>query len=331
MAYRPITDIWMLCRPKVAYYGAYPAGFLERARYLLGVTINDPVLHICGGRVREYQSGPMKGKGLGVNDRTVDLDPNLDPDYLLDVRRIGVAPGDVTPCLQRIEGEWTPVEFENTPDDDEGVWRRDLDPPREPYYACLIDRPYTEDDADEYAVTDRTNLPSLNDLLRRALAVTRIGGRVGVLDYYFPRPPRDGITLVATIGVLTGWGNRIRCFSVFERKAHNPLEHNVTGEKTEEEEEADTLPEPQPVDVATGEAVEGSAVGKTVVMAHPEDVEASPGTVGPAVAPARKKRKKKRPAAAAAAPAQKKTKASKKKLIKKKKKRRRAASTDGFE
>lgn len=37
MSYRPITDFWILARPKVKYYGAYPSGFLERARALVGV------------------------------------------------------------------------------------------------------------------------------------------------------------------------------------------------------------------------------------------------------------------------------------------------------
>jgi hypothetical protein len=32
VSYRPITDVWILARPKVKYYGAYPNGFLERAR-----------------------------------------------------------------------------------------------------------------------------------------------------------------------------------------------------------------------------------------------------------------------------------------------------------
>lgn len=30
-SYRPICDLWILARPKVKYYGAYPNGFLERA------------------------------------------------------------------------------------------------------------------------------------------------------------------------------------------------------------------------------------------------------------------------------------------------------------
>ena len=280
MAYRPLTDTMLLCRPKVPYYGAYPSGFLERARYLLGVTINSPVLHICGGRVKDYQSGPMRGKGLGPHDRTVDLDPSVEPDYLLDVRRIGVNPGDVTPCLQlnRDSYEWEPATFENT-EDDEGVWRTDHDRVhrvRHPYHACLIDRPYTEEDADKYGETDRTHLPALNDLLRRALSITREGGRVGVLDYYFPRPPRDGVKLIFVGGVLCGWGNRIRCFSVYERTAHNPLEYNVTGEKTEDEEVAATLPEPDVVNAATGQLVLFGEEGTTVTLMPIDDVPKKP-------------------------------------------------------
>jgi hypothetical protein len=42
--YRPITDTWILERAKLKggqkYYGAYLGGFPERARALLGVTIN---------------------------------------------------------------------------------------------------------------------------------------------------------------------------------------------------------------------------------------------------------------------------------------------------
>jgi hypothetical protein len=81
MGYRPITDIWILARPKVRYYGAYPAGFLGRARALLGVTIDDPVLHVCSGKVLDYPYS-----GVGARDMTLDLDPALKPDYLQDAR-----------------------------------------------------------------------------------------------------------------------------------------------------------------------------------------------------------------------------------------------------
>src|SRR3954462_8336525 len=79
VSYRPITDFWILARPKVAYYGAYPNGFLERARALLGVTPFDPVLHVCGGKARDY---PAKPRGVGPSDRPLDLDAALRPDYL---------------------------------------------------------------------------------------------------------------------------------------------------------------------------------------------------------------------------------------------------------
>ena len=46
MSYRPITDVWILARSKVPYYGAYPAGFLHRARTLLGVDAVGAVLHV---------------------------------------------------------------------------------------------------------------------------------------------------------------------------------------------------------------------------------------------------------------------------------------------
>jgi hypothetical protein len=78
MSYRPITDVWILARPKLSegakYYGSYPAGFLSRARALLGVSMERPVLHVCAGLVRNY---PFSG--LGRNDRTVDLDPATHP------------------------------------------------------------------------------------------------------------------------------------------------------------------------------------------------------------------------------------------------------------
>ena len=82
MTYRPITDVWLLTRCKykggAKRYGGYLGGFPERARALLGVTINQPVLHVCGGLARLY---PYRG-GFGKHDKTLDLDPNVHPDFL---------------------------------------------------------------------------------------------------------------------------------------------------------------------------------------------------------------------------------------------------------
>lgn len=147
MSYRPITDTWILARSKVKYYGAYPAGFLGRARALLGVSSTDSVLHVCGGRVRDYPYS-----GFGKNDKTLDLDPDLKPDYLQDAR----------------------------------------DPlPAGPWSAILIDRPYSEEDAAHYAPGSDT-LPDLNDLLKRSLEAVDVGGKVGTLDYLWPHPGKIG-------------------------------------------------------------------------------------------------------------------------------------------
>lgn len=156
MSYRPITDVWILARSKTKYYGAFPAGFLSRARALLGVGPEDAVLHVCGGKVREY---PFKG--LGVNDQTVDLDPDTIPDFVLDVRE---------------------------------------ELPAGPWAAILIDRPYTEEDAAHYA-PGADKLPDLNDLLKRCLDLVPIGGRVGVIDYLWPHPGSKGTEVaVAAVG-----------------------------------------------------------------------------------------------------------------------------------
>ncbi len=181
MSYRPITDIWILARPKVKYYGAYPNGFLERARALLGITPYDPLLHVCGGSAKLY---PAQPRGFGPYDYTLDLDPALEPDFLRDATQ-------PLPPFPNEEG---------------------LDWP-----ALIADPPYTEADADHYA-PGRDAFPSANAILRRMLEVVRIGGRVGMLHYILPQPPNQGVRFVACIGVICGYNNRMRCFSVFEKE-----------------------------------------------------------------------------------------------------------------
>lgn len=187
MGYRPITDCWLMARSKVKYYGAYPAGFLERARALLGVHITDPVLHVCGGKIRLY---PYPKRGLGPNDRTVDFDARLVPDFVVDVRA-GIPRFE--PICTRPVSTWA---------------------------AVLIDRPYSEADAEHYA-PGSSMLPNLNKLLKDALAVVQVGGRVGILDYKWPRPPRVGgvpaAIEVAAIAVTTGRDSNMRVYTVWER------------------------------------------------------------------------------------------------------------------
>ena len=79
MTQRPITDFWLLPQSRLGYYGAFPYGFLERARWLLGAGEQDAVLHVCSGAVRSYPY-----RGFGPNDRTLDTLLAVGPDYCQD-------------------------------------------------------------------------------------------------------------------------------------------------------------------------------------------------------------------------------------------------------
>jgi hypothetical protein len=218
MGYRPITDMWLpepeqapelsdlwiLTRAKLKdgrkYYGAYPGGFPERARRLLGVTLEDSVLHVCGGLAKLY---PYKG-GYGPNDATLDLAPETQPDYLKDARE--------------------PFPLRYSPG--HAFCKADCDCML-PWPAILMDPPYSEEDAEKYSPGSSV-YPSPNLLLRNALKAVRPGGRVGLLHYILPQPPK-GVTFVAAVGVLTGYNNRIRVFSVFERPyEETPVKPQVT-------------------------------------------------------------------------------------------------------
>lgn len=185
MSYRPITDLWMLARSKVDYYGAYPAGFLERAKPLIGCC--GGVLHCCGGHAKQY---PYDKNFLGYcdDDTTMDIDPETKPDIL----------GDAT---------------------DPETWAGRF------WNGVIIDPPYTEADAANYRIP---NFPQPNPLLKIALERVPLGGMVGMLHYIIPQPPKkkDQATgemiqlakFIACVGVMTGYNNRMRAFSVFQRR-----------------------------------------------------------------------------------------------------------------
>lgn len=79
--------------------------------------------------------------------------------------------------------------------------------------AVLLDPPYTAEDAKEY----NTDYPEPKDLMREAYRLVRPGGRVGLLHYIVPRPPAKDARLLAMIGIVVGFGNRVRIFTVFEK------------------------------------------------------------------------------------------------------------------
>lgn len=185
MSYRPITDIWFLARAKLKegrkYYGAYLGGFPERARVLLGAGPQDRVLHVCGGMAKYY---PYKG-GFGINDKTLDIDPVAEPDFLRDARQ----------------------SFPHRMDENLDLWSWD---------AILMDPPYSEQDADRYNCGSSV-YPTPNQLIKNALEVLPVGGRVGLIHYSLPAQPKNA-KFVAAVGILCGFNNRIRCFSVFQKQ-----------------------------------------------------------------------------------------------------------------
>lgn len=178
MSYRPITDLWLLTRCKykggVKRYGGYLGGFPERARRLIGCSINEPMLHLCGGLARLY---PYAG-GFGQNDMTLDNDPSVKPDFLQGAECTLPQPG--------VTLRWGGI---------------------------LIDPPYSEDDAKKYPSGD---YPNPNMLVANSIQAVPVGRKVGIIHYALPRCPKNA-KFIACVGVACGFGNRIRCFSVFER------------------------------------------------------------------------------------------------------------------
>lgn len=175
MGYRPICDFWLLARARLKSgdkrYGSYLGGFPERARALLGATIEDPVLHVCGGMAREYPYAA----GFGPNDKTLDMDATCDPDFLRDAR----------------------------------------DPLPGGFKAMLCDPPYSVDDSRMYSPgADAYPLP--NKLVANMLAALQPGERCGIIHYILPSPPK-GSRFVAAVGIVPGFNNRVRIYSVFER------------------------------------------------------------------------------------------------------------------
>jgi hypothetical protein len=165
----------------VKYFGAYPAGFLSRARDLLGVGINDQVLHVCAGKVRKYPY-----RGLGQYDVTMDLDEKLRPDIVGDAR--------------------DPRAYETAIRDFPQI------------KAVLADPPYTPEFAKQYR-PGADCFPTCHKIVKNSIAILPIGGRVGVLSLYWPHYPKKLARQVYVGAVWTGNGNLGRTFAVFERIA----------------------------------------------------------------------------------------------------------------
>lgn len=186
---RPITDVWILARSKIKYYGAYPAGFLERARGVLcGGRIDDIIWHIPGGMAHTYNgTGGMPLNGYGPNDLRIDLDPAVKPDILMDVRRLE--------DLYTYNGK----DIYGQP------------------HAIIIDLPYSKEEAKNYA-PGKDAFPELNETLKHSLRIVRDGGLVGVLDWRWPNGTKFGAKCILAACVTTGEGSRARMFTVWRNK-----------------------------------------------------------------------------------------------------------------
>lgn len=196
MNYRPITDFWILARGKVSYYGAFPAGFLERARQLLVSGRNDlSILHVCSGMVHKYNgAGGFPLKGFSKKDLRLDINPLCKPDIICDVRNIHGL---------RITKEFRDLCYYRT-----GRYSPD---------AALIDRPYSENDSREYEKRYKMRADSfpakLNNLVADTLEVITPGGVCGVLDYEWPSLDDKLYKCVFAVAVATGKRQRIRIFT----------------------------------------------------------------------------------------------------------------------
>lgn len=91
---------------------------------------------------------------------------------------------------------------------------RDLPIKSEAFSGALIDPPYSLEYADELYGTE---YPRPAHLLREASRVVRPCGRIGILHFLVPSPPK-GTRILSVTGVTLGVGNRIRAFTIYEKE-----------------------------------------------------------------------------------------------------------------
>ncbi len=192
---RPISDVWILARSKIKYYGAYPAGFLERARNVLtGGRIEESIWHIPGGMAHTYNgAGGMPLSGYGPNDFRIDLDPEVEPDILMDIRDMC----NILPTKDRLMVSYGELWLYDAPS------------------AIIIDLPYSEEESKNYEPGPEL-FPSLNETLKQSLRIVKPGGLVGVLDWKWPNGSKFGAKCILSAMVTTGEGSRARIFTVWK-------------------------------------------------------------------------------------------------------------------
>jgi hypothetical protein len=58
--------------------------------------------------------------------------------------------------------------------------------------------------------------PPPNLLIKNSFDVLDVGSRVGIIHYIVPKPPKNSI-FIACVGVICGFNNRVRIYTVFEK------------------------------------------------------------------------------------------------------------------
>ena len=88
--------------------------------------------------------------------------------------------------------------------------------PDNTFEGCLIDPPYSVENAEQFYQID---YPRPSQLLMEAGRVVKPCAPVGMLHWLVPQaPPRSGLQLEAIKAVTTGMGYRIRAFTVYRKQ-----------------------------------------------------------------------------------------------------------------
>ena len=198
---------WTLGRPRVDYPGAYPSGFLERARPLLGCSDPEKVIwHIPGGMAHKYNGGPEEKGGItltgyGKNDLRIDLAPECEPEILLDIRFLDRKIKQITKTHIFIET---------------GVNKRKVKKFSRPH-AIIIDRDYDENFAERHSPGRKKWPKQLNKLLYTCAGMVLDNHLVGVLDPMWPSRGNGRVRQVFHVdSVSMGANNRGRFFTVWK-------------------------------------------------------------------------------------------------------------------
>ena len=75
MSYRPITDLWILARPKHRYYGAFPAGYLQRGRHLIPKSATTAPWRIS----MDYRADRRELRDAPIDDRVMRFERASEP------------------------------------------------------------------------------------------------------------------------------------------------------------------------------------------------------------------------------------------------------------